>query len=107
MRTDCSTPRTRHAAIAPTAMNAKAAKVAKGAAVAAVDGRPAQPADTHRRTRARERMAVRLRAFVPGPESACVRRFATPSTAATAAPTIGDSRGYVCGQLCGLSGLCV
>ena len=30
-------------------MNAKAAKVAKGAAVAAGDGRPAQPADRHRR----------------------------------------------------------
>src|SRR5437667_12420497 len=30
-------------------MNTKAAKVAKGAAVAAGDGRPAQPADRHRR----------------------------------------------------------
>src|SRR5213593_1258229 len=57
--------------------------------------------------RVRERMAVRLRAFVPGPESACVRRFATPSPAATAAhliATLAVTRG---GQLCDLSGLCV
>src|SRR5436309_8456592 len=63
-------------------MNAKAAKVAKGAAVAAGDGRPAQPADRH-------------------------RRFATPSPAATAAhliATLAVTRG---GQLCDLSGLCV
>src|SRR5213596_3557160 len=57
--------------------------------------------------RVRERIAVRLRAFVPGPESACVRRFATPSLAATAAQriaTLAVTRG---GQLCDLSGLCV
>src|SRR5437899_11577313 len=48
-------------------MNAKAAKVAKGAAVAAGDGRPAQPADSHRRVGAAHEWPYDSGPSFPGP----------------------------------------
>jgi len=88
-------------------MNAKAAKVAKGAAVAAGDGRPAQPADRHRRFGSGNEWPCDSGHSFPGPSPpVCVasRRRRRPLPRLKLIATLAVTRG---GQLCDLSGLCV
>src|SRR5204862_1683330 len=87
------TPQRANGSRTPERMNAEAAKTAKLSSASERESR----GGGHRRAagaagrqtqavRVRERMACDPGPFVPGPESACVRRFAMQSMTATAAP---------------------